>query len=93
MEGIDINVPYKKETTRVEMIYRCLYCIAYCVIASFVGTIMCLIMTIQFLIMIITATRHDKLNHYIHVYLVWITDIAAYLYLLTDERPNLIPKF
>ena len=93
MEGIDINVPYKKETTRVEMIYRCLYCIAYCIIASVVGTILCLIMTLQFLIMIITATRHEKLNHYIHVYVVWITDIAAYIYMLTDERPDLIPKF
>jgi hypothetical protein len=93
MEGVEINVPYKKETTRVEMIYRILYCIAYCFIASIVGTIISVIMGIQFLIMVITATRHDKLNHYIHVYLVWITEIAAYLYMLTDERPNLIPQF
>jgi len=93
MKGIDINVPYKKKTTRVEMVYRCLYCIAYCIIGSIVGTIMCLIMTIQFLIMLITATRHDKLNHYIHIYVVWITNIAAYIYMLTDERPELIPKF
>lgn len=93
MEGIKIKIPYKKETTRVEMIYRILYCIAYCIIASFVGTIISIVMAIQFLLMIITATRHDKLNHYIHVYLVWITEVAAYLYLLTDERPDLIPHF
>ncbi len=93
MEGIDINVPYKKETTRVEMIYRILYCIAYGIIASVVGLIISVVMGLQFLIMIITATRHDKLNHYIHVYLVWITDIGAYIYMLTDERPNLIPNF
>ncbi len=93
MKGIKIDVPYDEKTTRVEMIYRILYCVAYCIIASFVSTIISIVMGIQFLIMVITATRHEKLNHYIHVYLVWITEIAAYIYLLTDERPNLIPKF
>jgi len=92
MEGIKIKIPYKKETTRTEMVYRILYCIAYCIIASFIGMVISVVMAIQFFIMIITATRNKELNHYIHVYLVWITDIAAYIYFLTDERPNLIPQ-
>jgi hypothetical protein len=92
MKGIKIDIPYDEKTTRVEMIYRILYCIAYCIIASILGTIISFVMLIQFLIMVITATKHEKLNHYIHVYIVWITEISAYLYLLTDERPDLIPK-
>lgn len=92
MKGIKIDIPYDEKTTRVEMVYRILYCIAYCIIASILGTVISFVMLVQFIIMVITATRHEKLNHYIHVYIVWITEISAYLYFLTDERPELIPK-
>lgn len=92
MKGIKIDVPYDAKTTRMEMVYRILYCIAYGVIASVLGTVISFVMLIQFLIMVITATRHEQLNHYIHVYIVWVTEISAYIYFLTDERPNLIPQ-
>ena len=92
MKGIKISVPYKETTTRIEMVYRILYCIAYCIIASVIGTVISFVMLVQFLIMVITAKRNEQLNHYIHVYIVWITEISAYIYFLTDERPNLIPQ-
>lgn len=92
MKGIKIDVPFDEQTTRTEMVYRILYCIAYSIIASVLGTVISFVMLIQFLMMVFMAKRHEKLNHYIHVYIVWITEISAYIYMLTDERPDLIPK-
>lgn len=93
MKGVKVNIPFEEGSKRMEMLYRIGYCIILSIIASVLGILISVLMGVQFLLIVITAKKHEKINHYIQAFVLWSTEINAYLCMITDERPNLIPTF
>ena len=93
MKGVDINVPFVEKASRLEvLIIRWLYMIPVSIVMFIFGIVMYICFALEWLAMLILGKRISALNNILHAYVKWVTPVCAYIFLLTDERPPIIPS-
>ena len=93
MEGVKLDVPFKREASRIELFVRVAYLIIY-YLAIFIFSIAIYITwPLQVLSILIRGKRSQTLQRVNQVYVLYATEFLVYLFTLTDERPPLMPKY
>ncbi|MFH1221587.1 MAG: DUF4389 domain-containing protein [Candidatus Micrarchaeota archaeon] len=92
MKGVVIDIKYVEKTKRMELLWRILYMIPYGIIGELFGCVAMICVVLQFLSILLLGKRVEILNKVTHGFFAYITQFLAYLYLLTDERPEIMPK-
>ncbi len=89
-----MNIPFVEKASRLEIIFRILYLIIYMVIGMIFGALVAYILVpIQFLAILILGKRVSVLHNLINSYAKYTIQYLVYLFMLTDERPPIMPSF
>jgi high-affinity Fe2+/Pb2+ permease len=91
MKTVKFDVKYIEKASRLELLVRILYSIPLAIVLWLIGIIASLAEFLLWFHILIFGRRHKGLNGFLKVYLAYVTKIRAYLNLLTDERPPIIP--
>lgn len=91
MKGIQLEPPYVETASRMELLYRFGYLIIYYIVVLIAAFVIWITLPLQWLSILIFGKRHKLLNNINKVFFQYVTEYVAYFYLLTDERPKLIP--
>jgi len=84
---------FEREASRLEvLIIRPLFSIIIEIVLLVYGFIASICMVFQWLIVLIAGERSEGLNNPIKNYVEYIIQVYPYMYLLTDERPELSHK-
>lgn len=93
MEGVKIDVPFKREASRIELFVRIGYLIVYYFVALVISIAFMITWPLQVLSILIRGKRSQTLQRVNQMYVVYYTEFMIYFYTLTDERPPLFPKY
>ncbi|MFH0923078.1 MAG: DUF4389 domain-containing protein [Candidatus Micrarchaeota archaeon] len=91
MKTLNFDVKYDRKASRKELLVRLVYWIPLVIvlwILSLVGTICWFI---QILYIIITGKRHESLFKWTKIAVEYRLKFGSYYFLLTKERPEIIP--
>jgi hypothetical protein len=91
MKTVNVIVKSVKAAERAELVVRIAYWIILTVLQCIFGIVAALFWIVQLIVVLLTATRNAGINDYLVSYITWTTQIAAYMSLATDERPQLTP--
>lgn len=92
MKTIKYSVEYKKPADRMELFVRLIWLIPASIVLLILGFIAKICIILQFFHVLFLGKRHQDLHHWIEKYVTYSVELYSYI-LLTDERPELIPKF
>jgi len=92
METVKLEVKSVEEASRVELFVRFVWGFISYIVLYILMMINCLLLVVQWLIILITGKRNLGIASWMKKILVYATQFSAYLYLLTDERNPLIPE-
>lgn len=92
MKGVQIDPPFSEKASRLELFVRFFYFILYYIVATF-GIIFLFTCMIQGMVILLLGKRSKTLHTINRGFTEYLIEFMAYLYLLTEERPKLIPKF
>ncbi|MEM4166332.1 MAG: DUF4389 domain-containing protein [Candidatus Bilamarchaeaceae archaeon] len=91
---VDVKLPFEEEANRVELFIRLVYFVIVGIIMGVLAVISVYIaMPLQFLYVLIFGKRLEILNKIIAAYVGYAISWLPYLLLLTDEKPDIMPKF
>lgn len=83
---------YEQHARRLELLIRIVYSIAVGIILALYGIVAMICLIIQFFYVLIFGRRHEELSNFIKGYLEYYVHVLAYIYLMTDKRPGVLPK-
>ena len=92
MEGVQVKPPYVEMASRMEMLYRIGYLIAYYIIAMIFSIVIMFTWPLQVLSILIRGKRSYKLHKINMGFYEYVTECMVYFYSETDERPILFPN-
>ncbi len=92
MKTVKSSITYREKASRWELFVRIIYAIPLIIVAWAFGIIAGLAEIILWFHILILGRRHRSLSKFMTSYLVYMFNIRAYLNLVTDERPPIIPK-
>ncbi|MBR9678161.1 MAG: DUF4389 domain-containing protein [Nanoarchaeota archaeon] len=84
---VDLKVDYDRKSSRLELFVRIVYSIILSIILGLWGFVAGILMTVQWLVILVTGERDKWLHDHIDSYLQFLFKSNIYLSLLSDERP------
>lgn len=93
METVKIKISSEEESSRVELFVRIAWAFLCSFVLYFFGLVAGLALIFQAIHILVTEKRHMGANAYLNSFVTAYIGLYAYIYLLTDERPPIIPKF
>ena len=91
MKGIEVEPPYQESASRIELLYRFGYFIVYYIVILIFSFVIMFSYPLQWLSILVLGKRQKILNNVNLAFMEYVTECAAYFYMLTDERPRLYP--
>jgi uncharacterized membrane protein len=91
MKTVKFGVEYKDKASRLELFIRIIYAIPLAIVVWILSFIMSFVNLVQWFHILILGRRHKSLYKFAKLYLGYVTKISAYIWLLVDERPEIIP--
>jgi len=92
MKTVDTNVKYEESASRAELIIRFLWAIPLTIVLYILAIVGSVAWCVQWLVILVTAKRNKTLNEWILKMFDYSVKYSAYQYLLTDERPPIMPE-
>ena len=89
MKSVEVKITPGGDADRLEVLIRIIFGIILGIIASVLGFIAGIIVFVNFFTCLILAKR--VAIDFVADYIKWITQVYAYLYYVTDERPPWTP--
>lgn len=90
----EVELPFEESADRIELFVRLLYFFVVGIIMCILGCLAFYIgLPLQFLAVLILGKRIEILNRIIAAYARYTISWYPYLMNLTDEKPDLMPKF
>jgi hypothetical protein len=84
---------YKENASRIELIVRIFYTLVLVIVSYFYALLTGLCMCIQWIVILILGRRIEDINGIITGYVKYRIQYISYVYLITDERPGIGPKY
>jgi hypothetical protein len=83
---------YEHDASRLELFVRIVYAwICIGVVLVVYGFIAGICMLIQWFVILILGRRHEGLSNFMKGYLEYYVHVLSYYYLMTDDRPGIMP--
>jgi len=82
---------FEREAGRFELIIRIVYWILLGIVAGVYGFIAFIFLFVQWFHILILGSRNEFLSNFAKGYLEYLVHIMAYTYIMTDERPDIMP--
>lgn len=92
MKTVKSKIIYKEKARRLELLVRVLYAIPIAIVLWVFSILAGLAQFVLFFHILILGKRHISLNNFVKMYVTYLFRVHAYLNLLTDERPPIIPE-
>lgn len=92
MKTVKSRITYKEKASRWELFVRIIYAIPIIVVLWIFGILVGFAQFLQWFYILIFGKRHKSLHDFIRMYITYLFRIRSYLYLLTDERPPIVPE-
>ncbi len=92
MKTVKYSVDYAEPASRMELLVRFVYWIPMALVIWVLGIVSGICMVGQWLHILFTRKRHATLQKYIRLYMEYMVAMNSYLYLLTEERPPIMPE-
>lgn len=93
MKGVKLDIPFVEKASRMELLIRIGYFIVYYIVSMIFSFLFVFTWGIQTLMILLLGKRNDGLQKINVAYIKYLTEFFVYFYTLTDERPDLMPKF
>ena len=93
METVKVTVKSEEKASRLELIIRFIWGFIVAIILGIIGIFAFIGVCVQWIYILITGKRMAGMQKFINNYVVACTNLNAYWYLSTDERPPFIPQF
>jgi len=90
MKQIEVDVDFKKNASRIELLVRLPYLLVYSLLLYILGAIVSVSVFVHALCILILGKRVNFLFSVYKKFLLLRTRFDAYLHLLTDSRPSLV---
>ncbi|HLC39251.1 MAG TPA: DUF4389 domain-containing protein [archaeon] len=92
MKSVSADVKFSPKSPRVELLVRIVWGIVGGIVLGIFSFVAFVIWAIQILHILFYARRHKGMQSFIKTVVVARYRLSAYLFLLTDERPPIIPE-
>ncbi len=92
MKSVKSKITYKEKASRLELLVRIIYAIPIAVVLWIFGILAGLAQLILWFNILIFGKRHKLLHNFVKMYITYLFRVHAYLNLLTEERPPIIPE-
>jgi hypothetical protein len=92
MKTVQIDVKSDVKASRLELFIRIVWMIPTYIVFWLFSIVAGICMVLHWLFILITGKRNNTLNDIAKKYLIYVTEVQAYLYLLTDERNPIFPE-
>ena len=92
MKSVTADVKFASRATRVELLVRILWGLVAGIVLAIFSFVSAIIWVVQILHILIYARRHRGMQSFIKTVVVARYRLSAYIFLLTDERPPIIPE-
>ena len=92
MRTVKSQISYKEKASRLELFIRIIYAIPIAIVLWLFSFLVGLVQIILWLYILILGRRHKTLSDFIKMYVTYVFRVRAYLDLVTDERPPIIPQ-
>jgi len=91
MKTVAANVKYLEKASRLELIVRFIWMIPAAIVLFVFALVASVCFALQWLYMLFTGRRSRSLHVLIKTFEIQKFRVQAYLNLLTDERPPIVP--
>ncbi|OIO27899.1 hypothetical protein AUJ16_02160 [Candidatus Micrarchaeota archaeon CG1_02_60_51] len=92
MKTVKYEVKSAEKASRWELLVRLVYWIPLAIVLAILQMIACACLVVQFLLVLIAGKRNATLSKFVNAAVEYGLKLAAYYFLLTDERPEIIPE-
>jgi hypothetical protein len=92
MKSVSANVAFNPRASRVELLVRIVWAILAGLVLWIFALIAGIVWIIQILHILIYARRHKGMQSFVKSVMIQSFRLSAYIMLLTDERPPIIPE-
>jgi len=83
---------YERKASRMELLIRIFYSIAISIVLMLYGFFAGICIIIQWFVVLFLGHRNRELSDFIRGYLEYQVHVFAYVNLMTDERPGIMPR-
>ncbi|MFZ2071145.1 MAG: DUF4389 domain-containing protein [Halobacteriota archaeon] len=91
-QGMKQLFVYKHDASRLELFIRIVYAFVIALVLGVYGVIAEICMVIQWFVILILGHRSEGLSNFIKGYLEYYVHVISYVYLMTDDRPGILPE-
>jgi len=92
MKSVSADVKFNARATRVELLVRIIWGLAAGIVLAIFSFVALIIWIIQIFYILIYARRHKGMQSFIKTVVIARYRLETYIFLLTDERPPIIPE-
>lgn len=92
MKTVDAKVSFNPKAPRTELLVRIVWAIAAGIVLFLFNIVAGILWVIQILYILVFGGRHKGMQSFIKTVVIQRYRLEAYLMLLTDERPPIIPE-
>jgi len=92
MKTVDAKISFNSRSHRIELFVRIIWGLVAGIVLGIFGFAAAIIWVLQLLHILITGHRHKGMQSFIKTVAIQHFRLSAYLSLLTDERPPIIPE-
>lgn len=92
MKTVKVGIKSQDRASRVELFVRIVWTIVSSIVLWFFSILACVCAVVQWLYILVTGKRHRGLNNLLKVYVLYRTKLAAYAFMLTEERNPIFPE-
>jgi hypothetical protein len=93
MDTVKVTYKSSEKASRLELFIRIVWTLLCGIVLIVTGIFAAIAIIIQFIYILIFGKRHMGLNTFVGNWLVAFNNLMFYKNLVTDERPELFPKF
>jgi len=92
MKTVKSSIIYKEKASRLELLVRIIYAIPIAIVLWLFGILVGVAQIILWFHILFLGRRHKTLSNFVKIYITYLFRVHAYLNLVTDERPPIIPE-
>jgi hypothetical protein len=89
--GLKQLFTYEHDAGRFELLVRILYWILIGIVAWVYGIVAFICLFIQWIHILILGARNESLSNIAKGYLEYMVHVMGYVYIMTDQRPDIMP--